>query len=230
MQPLLSDEKTANETLGLLVAFALHNLALSSLFELSMTTNYPDIDRRIQDMEPLLGTIRYPGAVQVIFSSIGILPAPYQSLRRYYIYKLLERLATRNHRNYVILSSLDLIGPLFKLLRAPQNSHAELAKPERQVIMRLLKRLLELGSGPQEATTMFQHALNSDCVLNGDALEIIRAGMKTRWPEHFTLEGPSALSFYGEPARGLPFTGFTFMVSFCDGCLTFHKLTDLRNV
>ena len=68
VQPLLSDAKTTNETLGFLVAFALHNLALSSLFELTDSTDYPDIDSRIQDMEPLFGTIRYPEAIQTVYA------------------------------------------------------------------------------------------------------------------------------------------------------------------
>lgn len=215
----------------------------------------------------------------MLFSSIGTLPKEKEkekedgpglaeqqaSLRRYYVYKLLERLSAHNHRNFAILNSLDFVGPLFDAYHTstssstptprstrppsptspqqlqsssstqpqlhphshppsrsaslpPSSSNTSLRvlpKPERQVILKLLKRLLELGSTSEEARQMFQAALNArgEDTLNGDVLEVLRAGMKTRWPEHFSFVGPGALIVPCEPSKGLPSTGFTFMVS-----------------
>ncbi|KAH8103359.1 beach-domain-containing protein [Cristinia sonorae] len=221
ISPLLSDPKTVNETLGFLVALSLHDFSLSNLFEITDSTNYESIDRRLQDLSPRFVTIRHPGAIRVLYTSIPSL-APHDdgrtaSLRRYYVYRLLERLSAHNHRNYAILNSLHLVGPLFEAYHAgtsiPESEDgAGMPKPERQVILKLLRRLLELGSTSEEARLMFRTALKKDETLNGDVLEVLRAGMKTRWPEHFSLVGPSALVVPCEPSKGLPSSGFTFML------------------
>lgn len=235
ISPLLSDPKTVNETLGFLVALSLHDFSLSNLFEITDFTNYESIDRRLQDLSPRFVTIRHPGAIRALYTSIPSL-APRDdgrtaSLRRYYVYRLLERLSAHNHRNYAILNSLHLVGPLFEAYHAgtsiPESEDgAGMPKPERQVILKLLRRLLELGSTSEEARLMFRTALKKDETLNGDVLEVLRAGMKTRWPEHFSLVGPSALVVPCEPSKGLPSSGFTFMVCTILFCLTVNS--DIR--
>lgn len=50
--------------------------------------------------------------------------------------------------------------------------------------------------------------------LDSEVLEVLRTGMKTRWPEHFSMEGRAAVKFVEEGVRGLPSNGFTFMVHF----------------
>lgn len=231
-----------DETLGFIVALALHDFSFSSLFTLplsspssSTSSSYEAIDRRLQDLAPRLGTIKHTGAIRVLFTSIPQMPKDTGvegqsglSLRRYFVYKVLERLSAHNHRNYAIMNSLHLVGPLFTAYHSGSGvttttagdevqPQTPLPKPERQVVLKLLKRLLELGSTSQEARLMFQCALMRDNeneeTLNVDVLEVLRAGMKTRWPEHFSLEGPAALVVPCEPSKGLPGTGFTFMVS-----------------
>lgn len=216
---LLSDTKTADQALGFLVALALHNFALSGILDLSQETGYSDIDHRLQDMEPILSTIRHPGAIQAIYTSIPLFKDELASMRRYYIYKLLERLSVHSHRNHAILNSLHLVGPLFDAYcsTASGSDGTESPKPtipksERQIVLKLLKRLLELGSTTEEARTMFQLAIKPDESLDSDVLEVLRSGMKTKWPEHFSMEGPSAIVIPQESSRGLPNTGFTFMV------------------
>ena len=67
---------------------------------------------------------------------------------------------------------------------------------------------------------MFQRVIRSDGdgrgemeeSLDGDVLEVLRAGMKTKWPEHFSMEGPAGICIQLDSSRGLPTTGFTFMV------------------
>lgn len=48
--------------------------------------------------------------------------------------------------------------------------------------------------------------------LDSEVLEVLRTGMKMRWPEHFSMEGRAAVKFVEEGVRGLPSNGFTFMV------------------
>ena len=55
-----------------------------------------------------------------------------------------------------------------------------------------------------------------DEVLDGEILEVVRFGMKSRWVEHFSMEMPAAIVVRDDKFKGLPATGFTFMVSgFC---------------
>ncbi|CAL1710979.1 unnamed protein product [Somion occarium] len=243
IRPLLSDLKTTDQTLGFLLSLAMHNFALSSVFQaLSTSTeslkDYSDMDRHIETLEPMLhhDTIRYPGALRVLFSSIPDLPTgPNESgsMRRYFVYKLFERLCSRSHRNHAVTGSLDLVAPLFNAF-CPSTSSDEkggnitaLPKPERQVLLRLLKKLLELGCSSDDARVMFQRALvpkQSDTVgddsaphqedaLNGDVLEVLRAGVKARWPQHFSFRGPSGVKVLVPTLdKTLSKTGFTFML------------------
>lgn len=221
LHSLLSDRKTSDQTLGFLIALALHNFALSGILDLSHETDYAYIDRRLQEMEPLLNTIRHRGAIQTIYGAIPLFKDDLASLRRYYIYRLLERLSVHSHRNHAILNSLHLVGPLFVSYCSTSSCSPDgtvspkpsIPKPERQLVLKLLKRLLELGSTTEEARAMFQRAIQPDESLDGDVLEVLRAGMKTKWPEHFSMEGPAAIVIPQESSRGLPTTGFTFMVS-----------------
>ena len=41
----------------------------------------------------------------------------------------------------------------------------------------------------------------------------MRFGMKFRWVEHFSIETPAAIVVRGDKFKGLPATGFTFVVS-----------------
>lgn len=50
-------------------------------------------------------------------------------------------------------------------------------------------------------------------VLDGEILEVVRFGMKSRWVEHFSMEMPTPIVVRDDKFKGLPATGFTFMVS-----------------
>lgn len=168
------------------------------------------MDRHIEALEPMLhhDTIRHPGALRVLFNAIPDLPGEHEvsSMRRYFIYKLFERLCVKSHRNHAVISSLSLVSPLFDAFCPPRvlndngavgTQTPAMPKPERQVLLRLLKRLLELGCTSDDARAMFQRtlvpkksleesteSLREDALngLNADVLEVLRAGMKARWP------------------------------------------------
>lgn len=211
--PLVSDAKTVEQTLGFLVALGVHNFSLSAMFIAPDEFAHDAVDSQLRDAEPMLKFIRHPGVFRVLFAALARLPPPKDARLRYTVLRLLERLTWHSHRNHAVLTSLGLIGALFDLYYAsggPQPRRV-LAKQERQAVLKVLKRLMELGSDTTVARTMFQRAVNEDETLNGEVLELLRAGMKTRWPEHLSMEGAASVAV-PSTSRALPTTGFTFMI------------------
>ena len=213
MLPLVSDAKTVEQTLGFLVSLAVHNFSLSGMFLCPDDFVYEEVDVQLQNSEPMLKFIRHPGAFRVLFLSMQRFPEPKAARLRYTTLRLLERLTWHSHRNHAVLTSLDLIGPLFSLYysSAGESAQIQLPKQERQAVVKLLKRLMELGSDTTVARTMFQKGINENETLNSEVLEVLRTGTKTRWPEHLSMEGPAAISVPNK-SRGLPSTGFTLML------------------
>jgi hypothetical protein len=210
---LVSDAKTTEETLGFLLSLALHNFSVSGIFGGLQETNQEDVDSRLSDVGPLLGRIHQPGAIQVLWDLLPELPGEDPALR-YAIYKLLEQLIHLNHRNQIAFSSLGLVKPLLDLFNEHRkDTGAAVNEKERHVLQRLLRRILDFGATTAEARFIFQQAVKEDDTLDADILEIIRAGMKARWPDHFLMESPAVLSLTEDSIRGLPATGFTYMVS-----------------
>ena len=139
---------------------------------------------------------------------------------RYALFKLFELLFHVNHRNHAILCSLGLINSAFGRFYQTRMDSGVLDK-ERHVLQKLLRRLLEMGATTTEARGIFQRAVvlnevdeKSNEVLDGEILEVVRFGMKSRWVEHFSMETPAAIVVRDHKFKGLPATGFTFMVSF----------------
>lgn len=213
--PLVSDCKTVEQTLGFLVALGVHNFSLSAMFIAPDDFAYDAVDTQLHDADPMLKFIRHPGAFRVLFASLDHFPEPKAPRLRYTTLRLLDRLTWHSHRNHAVLTSLNLVGPLFDLYHASGPGGGEparvLAKHERQAVLKVLKRLMELGSDTTVARTMFQRAVRADETLDGEVLELLRAGMKARWPEHMSMEGAAAISVPTE-SRALPTAGFTFMV------------------
>ena len=139
---------------------------------------------------------------------------------RYALLKLFELLFHVNHRNHAILCGLGLIKSVFARFYETRKDAGALEK-ERHVLQKLLRRLLEMGATTTtEARGIFQKAVvlkevdgKRDEVLDGEILEVVRFGMKSRWLEHFSMETPAAIVVRDDKFKGLPGTGFTFMVS-----------------
>lgn len=166
------------------------------------------MDRKFQDYAQHLGEIHVPEALQVLYHG-AMLPGRDDQVLRYMGTKLLERLALHKHRNQCVLSSLGFVRSLFKRL----CGGTVLPKPERQVVQKLMKRLLDHNVETEDARLMFQRAIRNDDTLDPDVLEVLRAGMKVKWPGHFSFESPAAIRVNRSGTRALPSTGFTFMVS-----------------
>lgn len=210
MATLVSNTTTIRHTLGFLVSFGLHKFSMSGIFDFGDETDYTLLDHRIRDFEPAFGPIRYPDAFRLLFNCLPHAAADGRALR-YCILKLLERLSYHSHRNHCLLSSIGLVEPLFRKY-CQWKDDADVTRPERQIVQKLLRRLIDVGTSTDEARVMFQHVVREDNTLDADILEVLRAGMKVKWPEHLSLDNCAAIQVPHHDTRGLPLQGFTFMV------------------
>lgn len=206
--------------MSFLASLALHDFGWSRFFLHTSGVDYEVADHKFQAFSNQLGMIHVPEALWILYDA-AILSRRDDPILRYMATKLLERLALHKHRNQCILSSLGLVCSLFQRL----CGGAELPKPEKQVVQKLLKRLLDHHVETEDARPMFQSAIRPGDTLDPDVLEVLRAGMKVRWPSHFSLESPAEIRVTRNGTRALPLTGFTFMAS----PVTHHWLEMLRS-
>jgi hypothetical protein len=208
LQPLVMDAQFKDPLLGFLFSLALHDFSISSLFMSLRNTEHSDLDSRIKDIELRLGLIAQPGAIGIL---LDLLPKRSEdSMLHYVVYRLLEWLSALKHRNKVILSGLGILGRLFQTFTSHDGSHG--TSKEQRVIQKLLRRILDLGATTVDTRIMFQSAITPDGTLDTDVLEMIRGGIRSRWPDHFSFEKRASLNFCEENTKGLPTSGFTFMV------------------
>lgn len=210
IRSLVSDSSTVDETMGLLLSLALQDLTLSGIFSALRSASGANIDATIAEFESRLGTIRRPGAIAILWELVPQLTGDNPSMR-YAVFKLFEILSQLSHRNQAILSSLGLVKSLFARYSELKGKESSPSK-ERQVLQKLLRRLLEMGATTAEARTIFQKAVKDDDTLDTDILEVIKYGMRSRWLEHISMESPAALILSDDGVKGMPNTGFTFMV------------------
>lgn len=213
-QPLVMNPRVRDQILGFLFSFALHDFSISSLFMSLREAEPADLDSRIKDIEVRLGIIAQPGAIGILLDLLPRLSE--DSMLRYVAYRLLERLSALRHRNKVILCGLGILGRLFQNIASQRGLST--SGQERRVIQKLLRRILDLGATTVDTRIMFQSAVGPDGTLNADVLEMIRAGIKSRWPDHFSFEKRATLKFHEENTKGLPTSGFTFMVCLGSQC------------
>ena len=208
------------ETLGFLLSLSLCDFSLSNFFSSLRNVPHDALDAKIAEFH--LGTIKYPEALTILWNLA--LPQLTANLNeydspRYALFKLFELLFHVNHRNHAILCGLGLIKSVFARFYETKLDAGVLEK-ERHVLQKLLRRLLEMGATTTEARGIFQKAVvlkevdgKSNEVLDGEILEVVRFGMKSRWVEHFSMETPAAIVVRDDKFKGLPPSGFTFMVS-----------------
>ncbi|KAI9451783.1 beach-domain-containing protein [Russula earlei] len=209
LQPLVMDVQVEDQILGFLFSLALHDFSISSLFMSLRTAEHNELDSRIKDIEVRLGLIAQPGAIRILLDLLPKLSEE-DSMLHYVVYKLLERLSALKHRNKAILSDLGILGHLFQTFTSQKGSSP--TSQEQRLIQKLLRRILDLGATTVDTRIIFQSAVRPDGALDPDVLELIRAGIKSRWPDHFSLEKRAGLKFQEENTKGLPSTGFTFMI------------------
>ena len=232
----------------------------------------------------LPATIERPEALELLWTllcettGIGSDPTDIASgssqRHRYALFRMLETLFHVSHRNAAALATLGIVGKAWSIFRSIQPCSNEEAvdgtggsiwpEKERQILQKLLKRLVDIGTTTADARQIIQCAvtttvspLNQPQVesqpsppihssanraprrkktfdvpsrtvqqdLDEDVLDIIRHGMKSRWVEHLSLEGPRAAVILGDSVdlgqsrnsspglRSVVEDGWTFMVT-----------------
>lgn len=201
------------------------------------------VDERISEVRALKENgrrpmIRHAAALRLLWDFVH-----YDGSRQtcYALYKVFEVLFGVCHRNGCVLSSLAIVGDVFKrfqelrLSLKTANDHHDLddlekemkfLEREKQTLQRLLRRLLEMGANTTEARRIFQTAIiheDGKEKLDAEILELIRSGMKSRWVEHFSLEGKASIVISDENKwKNLPKEGISLLV-----CLVSSRYTVL---
>ncbi|CAK5278628.1 unnamed protein product [Mycena citricolor] len=205
IENLTLDPRTVDYTMGLLLSFAFRNFSIAGTFKSIRGVELPNVEPTLREVVSRLGGIKRPGAIALINRFAPQLVGQ-DATMRFGVLKLFELLANTTHRNHVIFSSLELAENV--LVR-----FCELDTPdvERNVLQKLLRRLLDMGATPSVARYLFQAVIREDGTLHAELLEMIRYGMKSRWLEHFSMESPASLTMTDDGVKGLPVTGFTYM-------------------
>ncbi|KAF8882140.1 hypothetical protein BD779DRAFT_1544178 [Infundibulicybe gibba] len=210
VQSLVTNPKLVDGVAGLLLSFALRNFSLFDTFSLLRNYQGTNLDMTIKETEPQLGTIIRPGGILLLWSMVPRLVEGSSNLR-FGFFMLFEVLSRINHRNQAILSTIGILPSVFDYFQSAR-SEPSTSDGERQVLRKLLRRLLEMGANTAEARLIFRKVLTADGSLDADILDVLRLGMKSRWSQHLSLEPQSGLMLEVENVKGLTPAGFTFMI------------------
>ncbi|KAL5530973.1 hypothetical protein ACEPAG_3849 [Sanghuangporus baumii] len=194
--PLLLDTKSIDNLFGFMLSAAHADFTLSNIFSTLRLRDELDLT----DYRSMLARVKNAQFYALSFSLLPKLP-PGDKLFPKALVALTEICVSMNHRNKVLLSSTRLFKIAFdQFLEGSLHS------------AKLLRKLLDVGADTEQIRLLFQRAIKKDDALNGDVLEILRSGMKTKWPKHFSLEDAASVRLEEQNVRGLPSTGLTFMI------------------
>lgn len=198
--------------MGYLLALALQDFSLSTFFT-SLKSSVPStvkIDSRIGQTEHRFGKIRFPQVILMMLHLVKEMPQD-DTMMRYAVMKLTERLASANHRNQALLNEIGVVRFTFNKLFTPQTQQID--DSERAVLQRLLRRLLEMGASTEDAREVYQRALKDDPSIDTEVLEVLKSCQRAKWPEHLSFDGTGVLELKEDGGKGFPCpNGFTFMV------------------
>ena len=144
---------------------------LSFLLCLSLGDFTPHFSRYFVELSEILvinKTVKHGGAVKILWG----LAEESDDATRYALYKLFELLFAASHRSGAIHSSLEIVETVLRRLKEAKNKR-------KQVLQKLLRKLLEMGTSTAEARALLQASVQASD-LDLDALDVIRSGMKSR--------------------------------------------------
>lgn len=208
---LVSNAVTADVTLGCLLALSFGDFSLVNFFS-SLRTKVPEIEAmhsHFLEFAPGLASIRLPGAFSVLWSFI-LLTMNTDHALRLIVYRLLEHLTHSTHRNLAVLSMQNILPHLFKSWKTNMSSTKDDDK-EHRILAKILRRLFEMGASTQDSRDLLHCTAKQDGTVDADMLELLRSSAKSRWPQHFSLGGCSALAMSSTEMQTFPAHGFTFM-------------------
>ncbi|KAF8635320.1 hypothetical protein AX17_003946 [Amanita inopinata Kibby_2008] len=214
---------------------------LRNAYNRSKTEPHPDLTRTRQTTfdDRYVTTLKYatihcPGALLVLWNAVASLATDDAACMRCAMFKVLEMVSHVRHRNHAMLCTLGLVGPVVRRFFRSEPSgqvgkerEEREGEEERHLLQKLLRRLLEMGAETGEVRRMFERSLrrvggsggdggedgDGEWRLDMEVLDLLKVGMKSRWVDHFSVHGRhSSLVLREEGLRGLPSSGFTFMM------------------
>ena len=206
---MLKDQRTVDRVFGFLLSAACRNFNLCNAFVDLRSQENPDVSRYVG----MIGTLKNAALFSLLITLLPNVPPGDEFLSRM-VYTMTELLLATSHRNKAVLSYARIFRPLLdRFLHSGEPS------------VKLLRKLVEVGAENQDIRHLFYHVVQKDGGLHSDILEVIRSGMKAKWPPHFSLEGNAAVQFKDATFKGLPSAGFTFMV--CSLCYQEKRIADI---
>ncbi|KAF8584664.1 beach-domain-containing protein [Ramaria rubella] len=208
ISPFTSDSRTLDQAFGFLLCLALADFSLAGIFQplrsaVSQENGLAQFERR-------LGVIWIPQAIIAMAALLGTIPQT-DDILPYCVFKVIERLASFNHRNQASLNALGLGGLLFERLYVTGDSHA-ISSQTKTVMQKLLRKMLGIGAPTKDVRLMFKKAVPEDGALESHIVEVLRMSMRVKWPEHFSLDGVAAIELKEDAGKGMPCPqGFSFM-------------------
>ncbi|KAG2033253.1 hypothetical protein BDR03DRAFT_935719 [Suillus americanus] len=210
VDPLVCNALTADATLGCLLALSFGDIFLVEFFS-SLRTKLPETEAmhiHFMEFAPGLASISLPGAFNVLWSFILRTMNTDRALRLI-VYRLLEHVTHSTHRNLAVLSMQNILPHLFKSWKANMSSGDD--DKEHHILTKILHRLFEMGASTQNSRDLLQCTVKQDGTVDADMFSLLRSSAKSRWPQHFSLDGCSALAMSSTEMKTLPAHGFTFM-------------------
>lgn len=229
---------TCDHTFSFLLSFAHADFSLSDLYP-SVRRNLaalppakaataeiyePVVDHVLSSLQHPLSTLYFPQPLLLLLEAQEILPESEAALG-YAVVRTLERVASANLRNNILLSQMNFVSVIVPRVFGKQSDQATVGvkgifgsggqgDQHKAVLLKLVRRVIEAGTTHAEARALFHLALRADGSLDDEVLDLIRHGMKSRWPGMINCWGRSWVECRDLSARG--FTkdakGFTSMV------------------
>ena len=178
-----------------------------------------ELDVHFLEFVPSLGTIHLPRVFKIVWEVVlGYLAT--NAHLRLILFKILEHLTQSSHRNLAVLSMLGILTPMFSSFISSTTvdqlgSHAA----ERRLQCKIIKRLFEMGASNQDAQRLFQCAVKEDRSLDTEMIDLIRTGLRSKWPPHISFQDMSVVTMPLGGLTTLPAPGLTFMASVRLSCL-----------
>lgn len=172
-----------------------------------------ELDIHFLEFVPSLGTIRLPRVLNIVWELVLAYLATDHSLRLI-LYRILEHLTQSSHRNLAVLSMLGVLTPMFSaFISSPTTDQLGSDIAERRLQSKIIKRLFEMGTSTQDARRLFQCAVKEDKTLDREMIDLIRTGLRSKWPPHIYFQDESTVKMPLGGRNTFPPSGLTFMAS-----------------
>ncbi|KAI9573033.1 hypothetical protein HD554DRAFT_2058344 [Boletus coccyginus] len=211
---LIKHPVTFEKTLGCLLSLSVHEFAAVDLFVTLQAScrDLGELDIHFLEFATSLGTIYLPGVFKIVWEAVlGYLAT--NARLRLILFKILEHLTQSSHRNLAILSMLGILTPMFSsFISSTSVDQLGPHAAERRLQCKIIKRLFEMGASTQDAQRLFQCAVKEDKSLDTEMIDLIRSGLRSKWPPHISFQDTSVVTMPLGGWTTLPTSGLTFML------------------